>query len=62
MAYRQQPFNFQNQQTAGSGAFGAGYKAKRDQLPCAAKILHSVHISSNDVGWGLTKQWSFVFK
>ena len=28
----------------GMGAYGAVYKAQCDELPCAAKILHLVHI------------------
>ena len=34
----------------GVGSYGAVYKAKCDQLPCAAKILHPVLFQSNDPG------------
>ena len=56
MAYRQQSFNFQNvsidkNHPLGSGSFGAVYKAKGDQLPCAAKILHNVLIGYSSIGY-----------
>ena len=46
-------FNFQHveiyqDQPLGSGAYGAVYKAKCDQLPCAAKILHPMFLTSPD--------------
>ena len=34
----------------GVGSYGAVYKAKCDQLPCAAKILHPAFFQSNDPG------------
>ena len=34
----------------GVGSYGAVYKAKCDQLPCAAKILHPVLFQTNDPG------------
>ena len=34
----------------GHGAYGAVYKAKCDQLPCAAKVLHSTIIDPRDPG------------
>ena len=34
----------------GIGSYGAVYKAKCDQLPCAAKILHPVLFQTNDPG------------
>lgn len=34
----------------GVGSYGAVYKAKCDELPCAAKILHPVLFQSNDPG------------
>ena len=34
----------------GRGSYGAVYKAMCDDLPCAAKILHSAFFQSNDPG------------
>ena len=50
-----QPFRYQNfyidkRQPLGHGAYGAVYKAKCDQLPCAAKILHPTILDPTDPG------------
>ena len=37
-------------QPLGHGSYGAVYKAKCDQLPCAAKVLHSTILDPNDPG------------
>ena len=37
-------------QSLGNGAYGAVYKAKCDQLPCAAKILHQTIVDPRDAG------------
>ena len=34
----------------GTGSYGAVYKARCDDLPCAAKILHLTLFQSNDLG------------
>ena len=34
----------------GSGSYGAVYRAKGDQLPCAAKVMHNVLSSQEDPG------------
>ena len=38
--FRYQSFQIDKSQTLGHGSYGAVYKAKCDQLPCAAKVLH----------------------
>ena len=39
-------------QPLGRGSYGAVYKAKCDQLPCAAKVLHPTIIDPRDSGTG----------
>lgn len=48
------PFRFQSVQLfhnecIGSGAYGSVFKAKCDELPCAAKILHSYFLNTSDL-------------
>ena len=43
-------------QPLGHGSYGAVYKAKCDQLPCAAKILHPTILDLNDPGAGRIMQ------
>lgn len=38
------------QERLGSGSFGAVYKAKCDELPCAAKVLHPTLMDPDDTG------------
>ena len=45
-----QQFHINKSQPLGHGSYGAVYKAKCDQLPCAAKILHSTIVDPHDVG------------
>lgn len=37
-----------NANLLGSGSYGAVYKTKCDQLPCAAKIVHSLILDPQD--------------
>ena len=50
--FRYQTFQIDKSQTLGHGAYGAVYKAKCDQLPCAAKVLHPTIVdpSNHDPG------------
>ena len=43
-------FQIDRNQSLGHGAYGAVYKAKCDQLPCAAKILHPTILDPMDPG------------
>ena len=43
-------FHIDKRQPLGHGAYGAVYKAKCDQLPCAAKILHPTILDPTDPG------------
>ena len=43
-------FTIFNDKPLGRGSYGAVYKAKCDQLPCAAKILHRTIVDPNDPG------------
>ena len=43
-------FHINKSQSLGNGSFGAVYKAKCDQLPCAAKILHQTILDPADPG------------
>ena len=47
-----QRFQIDKSQTLGHGSYGAVYKAKCDQLPCAAKVLHPTIVdpSNHDPG------------
>ena len=45
-----QNFHINKRQPLGHGAYGAVYKAKCDQLPCAAKILHPTILDPTDPG------------
>ena len=56
-AAQQHPFHYQSfqidkSQPLGHGSYGAVYKAKCDQLPCAAKVLHPTIVdpSNHDPG------------
>ena len=48
--FRCQNFSIDKRQSLGHGAYGAVYKAKCDQLPCAAKILHPTLLDPTDPG------------
>ena len=48
--FRYQSFHIDKNQPLGRGAYGAVYKAKCDQLPCAAKVLHPTILDPNDPG------------
>ena len=50
--FRYQSFEIDKSQTLGHGSYGAVYKAKCDQLPCAAKVLHQTIVdpSNHDPG------------
>ena len=50
--FRYQSFQIDKSQPLGHGSYGAVYKAKCDQLPCAAKVLHPTIVdpSNHDPG------------
>ena len=48
--FRYRKLEIYKTQPLGRGAYGAVYKAKCDQLPCAAKILHDELINSQNSG------------
>ena len=48
--FRYQSFQIDKSQPLGHGSYGAVYKAKCDQLPCAAKILHRIILDPKDPG------------
>ena len=48
--FRYQNFHIDKRQPLGHGAYGAVYKAKCDQLLCAAKILHPTILDPTDPG------------
>ena len=48
--FRYQSFQVDKSQPLGHGSYGAVYKAKCDQLPCAAKILHPTILDPMDPG------------
>ena len=50
--FRYRSFQIDKSQQLGNGAYGAVYKAKCDQLPCAAKILHPTILDPRDQGVG----------
>ena len=54
--FRYQSFHIDKSQPLGRGAYGAVYKAKCDQLPCAAKILHPTILDPTDPGAGSVMQ------
>ena len=45
-------FHINKSQPLGHGSYGAVYKAKCDQLPCAAKVLHPTILDPTDPGAG----------
>ena len=45
-------FHIDKSQPLGHGSYGAVYKAKCDQLPCAAKVLHPTILDPADPGAG----------
>ena len=47
-----QRFHVNKSQPLGRGSYGAVYKAKCDQLPCAAKVLHPTILDPTDPGAG----------
>ena len=49
-------FHINKSQPLGCGSYGAVYKAKCDQLPCAAKILHPTILDPKDPGAGKVMQ------
>ena len=50
--FRYQSFHINKSQPLGRGSYGAVYKAKCDQLPCAAKVLHPTILDPADPGAG----------
>ena len=50
--FRYQRFHINKNQPLGHGSYGAVYKAKYDQLPCAAKVLHPTILDPTDPGAG----------
>ena len=50
--FRYQSFHIDKSQPLGHGSYGAVYKAKCDQLPCAAKVLHPTILNPTDQGAG----------
>ena len=49
-------FHINKTHPLGHGSYGAIYKAKCDQLPCAAKVLHPTILDPNDPGAGRIMQ------
>ena len=54
--FRYRSFHINKSQPLGHGSYGAVYKAKCDQLPCAAKVLHPTILDPNDPGAGRIMQ------
>ena len=54
--FRYRNFHINKSQPLGHGSYGAVYKAKCDQLPCAAKVLHPTILDPNDPGAGRMMQ------
>ena len=54
--FHYQSFHVNKNQPLGRGSYGAVYKAKCDQLPCAAKVLHPTILDPNDPGAGKIMQ------
>ena len=50
--FRYKSLHIDKSQPLGHGSYGAVYKAKCDQLPCAAKVLHPTIIDQLDPGAG----------
>ena len=50
--FRYKTFHIEKNNPLGHGSYGAVYKAKCDQLPCAAKILHPILVDTANVGQG----------
>ena len=50
--FHYQNFHINKSQPLGHGSYGAVYKAKCDQLPCAAKVLHPTILDPRDPGAG----------
>ena len=50
--FHYQGFHIDKSQPLGHGSYGAVYKAKCDQLPCAAKVLHPTILDPRDRGAG----------
>ena len=50
--FHYQSFHINKSQPLGHGSYGAVYKAKCDQLPCAAKVLHPTILDPTDPGAG----------
>ena len=48
--FHYQSFQIDKSQPLGRGSYGAVYKAKCDQLPCAAKVLHPTIVDPDDPG------------
>ena len=51
--FHYQSFHINKSQPLGHGSYGAVYKAKCDQLPCAAKVLHPTILDPADPGAGM---------
>ena len=54
--FRYRNFHINKSQPLGHGSYGAVYKAKCDQLPCAAKLLHPTILDPTDPGAGKIMQ------
>ena len=54
--FRYRNFYIDKTRLLGHGAYGAVYKAKCDQLPCAAKVLHPTILDPADPGAGKIMQ------
>ena len=50
--FRYKTFHVDKSQLLGHGSYGAVYRAKCDQLPCAAKVLHQTILDPADPGAG----------
>ena len=50
--FRYRIFYINKSQLLGRGSYGVVYKAKCDQLPCAAKVLHQTILDPRDPGAG----------
>ena len=53
--FRYQSFQIDKSQPLGHGSYGAVYKAKCDQLPCAAKVLHPTIVDPSNHDPGVVK-------